>query len=315
MTIASIIIRCCNEEKYIGRLLEGIQQQSVKDVENIVVDSGSTDSTISIAQKYNANVINIDSKDFSFGRALNVGCEIAKAPYLVFVSAHVYPLYSDWLENMIRPFTNEKVALVYGKQRGDDSTRYSEHRIFTKWYPNYSTAEQHHPFCNNANAAVRKSLWKQMPYDESLTGLEDLDWANKAINEGYCLSYVSEAEIVHVHNERYNQIFRRYMREAITFKKVFPKERFNLYDFTKLLVANIAVDYYHAALDHVLLKEFIGIPLFRFVQLYGTYMGYKMHRPVTRYLRDVFYYPTNSRIHGCREGDCLHKIVYSSEGK
>ena len=46
----SIVIRAYNEEKHIGRLLEGIQHQTIKDVEIILVDSGSTDSTVSIAE-------------------------------------------------------------------------------------------------------------------------------------------------------------------------------------------------------------------------------------------------------------------------
>ncbi|NEO00616.1 MAG: glycosyltransferase, partial [Moorea sp. SIO3I7] len=45
----SIIIRCYNEEEHIGRLLSGIMQQTIQDVEIIVVDSGSTDATPSIA--------------------------------------------------------------------------------------------------------------------------------------------------------------------------------------------------------------------------------------------------------------------------
>ena len=39
----SIVIRAYNEEKHIARLLEGIRQQTVKDVDVILVNSGSTD--------------------------------------------------------------------------------------------------------------------------------------------------------------------------------------------------------------------------------------------------------------------------------
>ncbi|WP_200895198.1 MULTISPECIES: glycosyltransferase [unclassified Methanosarcina] len=48
MSKISIIIRCYNEEEHIGRLLSGITPQTVKDVEIILVDSGSTDATLSI---------------------------------------------------------------------------------------------------------------------------------------------------------------------------------------------------------------------------------------------------------------------------
>ena len=41
----SVVIRCYNEEQHIGRLLSGIAQQTVRDVEVIVVDSGAQENT------------------------------------------------------------------------------------------------------------------------------------------------------------------------------------------------------------------------------------------------------------------------------
>ncbi|GAH47413.1 unnamed protein product, partial [marine sediment metagenome] len=45
----SIVIRSYNEEKHIGRLLDGIVQQNIQDPEIILIDSGSTDATTIIA--------------------------------------------------------------------------------------------------------------------------------------------------------------------------------------------------------------------------------------------------------------------------
>jgi cellulose synthase/poly-beta-1,6-N-acetylglucosamine synthase-like glycosyltransferase len=45
------VIRACNEEKHIARLLEGIAQQFLKEAEIILVDSGSTDRTLEIASQ------------------------------------------------------------------------------------------------------------------------------------------------------------------------------------------------------------------------------------------------------------------------
>ena len=98
----SIIIRCYNEEAHIGRLLSGIEQQANKDVEVIIVDSGSTDETVSIASQYATSILTIDKENFSFGHSLNIGCEAAKGEFLVFASAHVYPLYDDWIERLIQ---------------------------------------------------------------------------------------------------------------------------------------------------------------------------------------------------------------------
>ena len=55
----SIVIRCLNEEKHIGRLLQGISEQTYQNVEIIVVDSGSRDQTLDIARSYPTRIIQI----------------------------------------------------------------------------------------------------------------------------------------------------------------------------------------------------------------------------------------------------------------
>ena len=148
----SLVIRCYNEELHIGRMLAGAMEQTVKDVEIIVVDSGSTDATLSIANRFPVKIIHIRSEEFSFGRALNIGCAAANANIVVIASAHVYPVRKDWLDCLLFPFKDQDVAIVYGKQRGNEMSRFTEHQIFKKWFPDESMYRQKHPFCNNANS-------------------------------------------------------------------------------------------------------------------------------------------------------------------
>lgn len=290
-TSCSLIVRCYNEEQHIGKLLAGVMEQTIKDVQIILVDSGSTDATLAIASRYPVKIVNIAPEEFSFGRALNIGCNEATAEFIVLASAHVYPLYKDWLEYMVKPFDDENVALVYGKQRGDDNARYTEHQIYKKWFPDDGALNQTYPFCNNANSVVRKSLWKSTPFDEELTGLEDLGWAKKMFDQGKKIVYSAEAEIIHVHNESPMKIYNRYEREAIAFKRIYPDEQFDFVDFIKLFFSNTLTDYYHATLDGAILKNVVSIPLFRFMQFWGTYRGYRLHGAVTHKLRNRFYYP------------------------
>lgn len=188
MVSCSIVIRCYNEEQHIGGLLSGIMEQTVQDVEIIVVDSSSADATLSVASRYPVKILSIQPEELTFSRSLNFGCQTT--------SAHVYPVYNDWLEKLLAPFVDPKVALVYGKQRGTNSTKYSEHQIFRKWFPKQSVSRQDRPFCSNANAAIRRELWEQLPYNEELTGLEDLDWSKRAM-EDTILGYAAEAETFH----------------------------------------------------------------------------------------------------------------------
>ena len=286
----SIVIRAYNEEKHIGRLLEGIRQQTLKDVEIILVDSGSTDGTVSVAESFAARIVQIPSAEFTFGRSLNFGLRAATYEFVVIASAHVYPVYPDWLESLLHPFQDEKVALTYGKQRGPDSAKYSEQQIFQQWYPDISKLAQETALCNNANAAIRKSLWAQNQYDETLTGLEDLAWAKWAQEQGHKIAYVHEAEIIHVHNETPHGVFNRYRREAMAYKKIYPESHFNVYDFLRLTTTNIFSDLWHAARERVLWKNMASIFWFRLMQFHGTRMGHRETSLVTPQLRETFYY-------------------------
>ncbi len=290
--IASVVIRCFNEEQHIARLLCGIREQTLADVEIVIVDSGSTDATLHIASCYPVKVVSVSPDEFSFGRSLNAGCRAASGPLIAIASAHVYPVYNDWLERLLAPFADPQVALVYGKQRGCETTRYSEHRIFAQWFPDEGNPQQDHPFCNNANAAIRRCLWERLPYDETLTGLEDVEWAKRAMQMGFKVAYVPEAEVVHVHSESPRRIYNRYRREAIAMKHIFPLERFGLLDFAHFSLVNIVSDCHHALRDRALRRNLSDIVVFRLAQFWGTYRGFCQRHPVSRQLRRTFYYPS-----------------------
>jgi len=286
----SLVIRAYNESAHLPRLLEGIRQQTVRDVEVILVDSGSTDGTVSIAESFGARIVHIPSAEFTFGRSLNLGVQAATRELVVIASAHVYPVYPDWLETLLSPFADEKVALTYGKQRGPASAKYSEQQIYHQWYGEVSQPRQATAFCNNANAAIRKSLWERIPYDETLTGLEDLAWAKWAREQGHAIAYVAEAEIIHVHNETPRGVYNRYRREAMALRRIYPEAHFNYYDFLRLTATNILSDLWHAAREGVLWQNLTSIFWFRYMQFHGTRMGHRETSLVTPQLRETFYY-------------------------
>ncbi|MCX8042510.1 MAG: glycosyltransferase [Desulfobacterota bacterium] len=292
----SVIIRSYNEEKHLQRLLDGVfSQQFAGGYEVILVDSGSNDRTLQIAAAYPVRTVHIKKEYFSFGYSLNQGIKASSGEYCAFISAHCYPANNRWLTTLLEPFRDEKIALVYGRQIGNHVTKYSEKQIFAKWFPPESVQRQHSSFCNNANAAIRRKLWEQEPFNEALTGLEDLAWAQRMIERGYFLAYNADAVIYHVHEETYAQIFNRYKREAITLHSILRDSRFTFWDFIKLSLMNIAVDSVHALRDRVYLAVWRSIVCFRLAQFYGTYQGYKFRKAITQELRERFYYPTRYR--------------------
>jgi len=292
---ASIVIRCCNEEKYIGRLLFGIMQQTIQDIQLIVVDSGSTDATLSIASRFPVKIVSIKPEDFSFGRSLNAGCQAADSEIIIIASAHVYPVYKSWLDCLLAPFSDSDVALVYGKQRGNETTQFSERQVFAKLYPDKSNPNKVHPFCNNANASIRRKVWRRLPYNEDLTGLEDIDWTKRAMQLGLKVVYDAGAEVIHVHNETPLQVYNRYRREAIALKRISPNEHFHFGDFLYLFLTNVLSDYMAAFRSRLLGRNLIGIPRFRLMQFLGTYRGFTQRGLVTSRLKQTFFYPNHYR--------------------
>lgn len=287
----SIIIRCYNEAEHIGKLLHGLSEQSVQNFEVILVDSGSTDGTVEIAKEYGVDeIVYIDPENFSFGRALNYGCEAANGDFCVIASAHVYPKRDDWLERLLEKFDDD-IALVYGKQRGNEVTTFSENQIFKQWFPEHDIERQNYPFCNNANAAIRRELWEEYPYDEQLTGLEDVDWAKRVQKDGYDISYTSDAEIIHVHDETAKEVLNRYRREAYAHKQIMPNQSFSLFDFVRLSTRNIISDYRVAFAEGEVVGNIIDIPKFRLLQFAGTYQGFAKEGPIPDRLWQRFYYP------------------------
>lgn len=221
MPETSIIIRTLNEEKHLGNLLRALQNQDYKKYEIIIVDSGSNDATLDIARQFPTTVLSIESRDFTFGYSLNIGCRAAKGKYLVFASAHTLPVNNRWLGNLVAPFTEKEVAMVYGRQMGDPGAKFSERRDLYRLFG--ESAFNSHAvldYANNANAAVRRALWEEHHFDEYLFGLEDIEWVRWATGRGHIVHYAPEAGVYHIHREAWHQVFNRYRREAIAAARI-----------------------------------------------------------------------------------------------
>jgi len=289
---ASIIIRTYNEEKYLNELLDMIskQDQSIYNIETIIVDSGSFDRTIEIASKYLCNIVFIDKKDFSFGRSLNLGCDNANGDFLVFISGHCIPTNEYWINNLISPL-EESCHYSYGKQIGRDTTKFSERQLFNKYFPNKSELPQQGFFCNNANAAIRTNIWKDYLFDNEITGCEDMHLAKRIVEDGYFIGYSSDAEVYHIHDESWDNVLVRYERESIALQQIMPEIQLSSFDICKFILVGILKDIKEAFKQKVLFKELYSIIRFRFCQYIGAYRGNHNNRKISKSMKEKYFYP------------------------
>ncbi|EAC1286489.1 glycosyltransferase family 2 protein [Campylobacter coli] len=89
----SVVVPSLNSIKYIHECIDSILNQTLKDIEIICVDAGSTDGTLEVLREYEKNderlkVIVSDKK--SYGYQMNLGIKEAKGEYLGIVESDDY---------------------------------------------------------------------------------------------------------------------------------------------------------------------------------------------------------------------------------
>ena len=102
--LISVIVPVYNVEKYLKRCINSIINQTHKDIEIILIDDGSTDSSGKICDEYSntdTRIKAIHIQNSGAARARNVGLDIAKGEYISFIDSDDYIL-PDFLEKLLR---------------------------------------------------------------------------------------------------------------------------------------------------------------------------------------------------------------------
>jgi glycosyltransferase involved in cell wall biosynthesis len=215
MPRASIVIRTKNEGRHLGWCLRQVFRQSVTDIEVIIVDSGSTDDTLAIAGRFPTRVVTIPPERFTYGYALNVGNEVARAPILVSLSGHAIPRDERWLGNLLRRFGDPSVAGAYSRQICHPGCPPYEW-LFVHTFPGHvlRVPGLSDLMFNNAAAAIRRDLWVDAPYDETLPACEDHAWLLDQVARGYRVRYAPDSVVMHSHTESFTRFSRRRLLEC-----------------------------------------------------------------------------------------------------
>lgn len=193
----SIIIRTRNEEKWISHCLHSVFGQSYKNIEVIVVDNRSTDATLLKAKEFPVKIVQI--KEFLPGKAINAGIRASTGSIIVILSGHCIPVNNQWLVELIKNLKSKKVAGVYGRQQPLAFTPDTDKRDLTLVFGLDKKVQRKDPFFHNANSAFRRSMWQKVPFDETVTNIEDRVWGQEVIKRGYTIVYEPNASVYHYH--------------------------------------------------------------------------------------------------------------------
>lgn len=111
----SIVTVCYNSEKTIGHTLQSVRNQSYADVEHIVVDGASIDSTLNVVATDGLHVVKVVSeKDNGIYDAMNKGIALANGEIIGFINADDFYASSDALAKVAAIFNDPNVDACYG---------------------------------------------------------------------------------------------------------------------------------------------------------------------------------------------------------
>ena len=139
---------------------------------------------------------------FSYGRSLNIGVERATNEIVLLLSGHSVPVDENWLESMLIPFADHRVAAVCGAQIPRRTSNGLERAYRTIWYSIPVVARIIGVF-NATNASIRKSVWMGHQFDEKLMSCEDREWACRVKHNGWNVEFSRSGAVIHSHDIGY----------------------------------------------------------------------------------------------------------------
>lgn len=182
-TSVSIIIPTFNSSESLGKTIESVLSQILKDWEIVIIDGVSTDDTLKIAQSFKDNRIRVYSEpDKGIYDAMNKGVKKANGEWLYFLGSDDYLLDADVFNQMLS--NTDGIDVVYGDVKSSHLP--AEH--FGEWK---DSALQY----NRCHQAIfyRRSVFDQIGFYPLKYPICADHYINLRLflNKKYCLQYRS----------------------------------------------------------------------------------------------------------------------------
>lgn len=197
---ASIVVRVSGDLHLVEDALKVVSDQEFEQGLEVVIVSHNTDETIPRHLKETLpgvphKIVNY-GPPFSYGGSLNAGIEASSGEYAIILSEHCLPLTKTWLSHMIAALdTVPDLAGVWGPLIFDDKRQtlhsgmeLTDLKVFRE-SPNRGL--------QNSNSAVRRILWREHPFSETLPGCEDQEWALHFLEKGWKTAMIREAGVLY----------------------------------------------------------------------------------------------------------------------
>jgi len=214
----SALIPTLNGAATLGPLLEALQHQRETGLLDILaIDSGSTDGTLSMLEAARVRVIDLGGRPFGHASARNRAASFTRGEFLLFMTQDVEPIGDHWLDSLIAPLRDSRVAGTFGRQLPRGASPEEAFLVRTNYPPQDRVVTRDAlgrpfgpgaTFFSNAFGALRRDVWQRFPFPEIVMS-EDQAWAREVLAAGYQIHYVAEAAAYHGHRLSLGRAFRR----------------------------------------------------------------------------------------------------------
>lgn len=217
----TIVIPTYNAGVGFNKLLDILQEQTLKPTQTIIIDSESTDETLELAKSHGCKVITINHQDFDHGTTRNLAVSNTESEFVVFLTQDVIPADKHMIDELIKPMqTDSNIAICYGRQLPRPNARPLERFAREFNYPAQSILKTKNDietlglktfFCSNSCSAIRHSIFNELGgFKNNVIVNEDMLFAAKAILRDYSVYYSAAAKVYHSHPYSLLQTFKRY---------------------------------------------------------------------------------------------------------
>lgn len=200
--VASVIVPALNAAQTLPDLLRALKSQAglAGPFEIIVVDNGSTDSTVEVAKAAGVRVLHQPIRGPSAAR--NLGLAEAQGEIVACADADTIPT-RRWLASLLSAFTDGKAIQATGPILGWQPSTGAERFVSARdIFDRDNTVEHHiHPFAHGMNVAVRRAAALEIGgWDETMGSGEDVDFSLRLRkNFSSDIRYVDQAILFHKH--------------------------------------------------------------------------------------------------------------------
>ncbi|HEY1596939.1 MAG TPA: glycosyltransferase [Thermoleophilaceae bacterium] len=232
--VVTVAIPVLNGARYLDEVLTAVRAQNLPggtELDLLVIDSGSSDGSLSIAERHAARIHSIPKSEFSHGGTRNLAMKLAEGDHVAFITQDATPAHERWLAALLEGFRRaDDVALVFGPHdpRPDAShmIKCEMERHFALWpdgnvqrldrssqgLSDYRAYPGKISFFSDVNGCVARWAWEQIPYRE-VPYAEDQLLGREMVEAGFAKVYMADAAVLHSHDYPPAQFLRRYFDE------------------------------------------------------------------------------------------------------